>query len=150
MFPLDQGSCVGDFHLIADPSFCLGMKENTERTVDEYLGSQDLEPYEENERLLGRIASNPRFSKTSIQNPKVQEMIRMALYDLDRFRRFVLESRFLQIFQVEKEVSEKIATDDMELLKLALRWLEFGLVAGETLNMREELLKKGKESATPE
>jgi Fe-S-cluster containining protein len=149
MFPLDQGSHAGDFHFIAPPSLCLGMKENREQTVDQYLGSQDLESYEENERLFGRIASDPRFSKTGIQNTKIQEMIRMALYDLDRFRRFVLESRFLQIFHVEKEVSEKIATDDMELLKLAIRWLEFGLIAGETLKMREELIKKGDEGSGP-
>ena len=146
MFPLDQGSRAGDFHLIAPPSLCLGLREKTEQTVEQYLGSQDLESYEENEKLLGNIASNPRFSKTSIQNPKVQEMIRMALYDLDRFRRFVLESRFLQIFRVEKEISEKIATDDVELLKLALRWLEFGLIAGETLEMREDIVARSKES----
>ena len=65
----------------------------------------------------------------------------MALYDLDRFRRFVLESRFLQIFHVEKEISEKIETDDLELMKLAHRWLEFGLIAGETLKMREDMVK---------
>ncbi|HME46260.1 MAG TPA: YkgJ family cysteine cluster protein [Syntrophorhabdales bacterium] len=147
MFPLDQGSRVGDFHLIAPPSLCLGLRERTEQTVEQYLGSQDLGSYEENEKLLGNIASNPRFSRTSIQNPKVQEMIRMALYDLDRFRRFVLESRFLQIFHVEKEISEKIATDDVELLKLALRWLEFGLIAGETLEMREDIVARSKESS---
>lgn len=142
MFPLDQGSQAGDFHFIANLSFCLGLKEKRELTVHEYLEGQDLAPYGENERLLGRIASNPRFSKTNIQNPKVQEMCRMALYDLDRFRRFVLESRFLQIFHVEKEISEKIETDDLELMKLAYRWLEFGLIAGETLKMREDMVKE--------
>ncbi len=145
MFPLDQGNSAGVFRLIADPSFCLGMGEERETTVGEYLGGQGLSLYAESETLLGRIASHPRFSKEHIQNPKVREMCRMALYDLDRFRRFVLESRFLEVFEVEKEVAERIKTDDLELMRLAHRWLEFGLVAGETLRMREDVLK-GKKS----
>ncbi len=146
MFPLDQLGQDGDFQFITTPSFCLGMKEKKEWTVRGYLKSQGLALYNESESLLSRIASNPRFSRTNIQNPKVQEMCRMALYDLDRFRRFVLESRFLQIFQVEKEVAQSIATDDLELMKLAHRWLEFGLISGETLKMREDIVKGKKGS----
>ncbi len=151
MFPLDQGNSADAFRLIADPSFCLGMGEERETTVGEYLGAQGLSHYAESETLLGRIASHPRFSKEHIQNPKVQEMCRMALYDLDRFRRFVLESRFLEIFEVEKEVADRIKTEDLELMRLAHRWLEFGLIAGETLKMREDVLKgeemKGREAS---
>ena len=147
MFPLDQGGRAGYFNFIAPPSLCLGMHQGTEQTVERYLESQNVALYDENEKLLGRIASNPRFLKTAIQNTKIREMIRMALYDLDQFRKFVLESRFLHIFDVEKETSEKIATDDLELLKFALRWLEFGLVAGETLKMREDLVSRGKGGA---
>jgi hypothetical protein len=95
--------------------------------------------------LLSKITSDPRLSMEKIQNPKVQDMCRMALYDLDRFRRFVLESRFLQIFYVEKEVVAKIAKDDLELMKLALRWLEFGLISGESLKIREDIIKGKKE-----
>ncbi len=142
MFPLDQGDSAGDLHFIADPSFCLGLAEESETTVGEYLGGQDLSRYSESEVLLGRIATHPRFSKEHIQNPKVQEMCRMALYDLDRFRRFVLESRFLEVFEVEKEIADRVRTDDLELMRLAHRWLEFGLVAGETLKMREDVLKR--------
>jgi len=142
MFPLDQGNSADAFRFIADPLSCLGMGEERDTTVREYLGGQGLSLYAESETLLGRIASHPRFSKEHIQNPKVREMCRMALYDLDRFRRFVLESRFLEIFEVEKEVAEKIKTEDLELMRLAHRWLEFGLVAGETLKMREDVLKR--------
>lgn len=146
MYPLDQKDGNGEFHFIAQPSFCLGMEEDREWTVKEYLENQGLAPYNEMQILLERISSHPRFSREYIRNYKVQEMCRMALYDLDRFRRFVLESRFLQIFYVEKEIAEKIATDDLELMKLAHRWLEFGLVSGETLKMREDILK-GKENS---
>ncbi len=144
MFPLDQGDQPGEYRFITDHSFCLGMKEGAELTVQAYLEGQGMGPYNESERLLGRIATDPRFSKTAIRNPKLQEMCRMALYDLDRFRRFVIESRFLEVFEVDKERSQKIAGDDMELLKLALQWLEFGLVAGDTFRIREDVLQGAK------
>jgi len=141
MFPLDQSEANSGFHFAAQPSFCLGMVEDREWTVKEYLEDQGLAPYNEMQNLLEKISSHPRLSRENIQNPKVQEMCRMALYDLDRFRRFVLESRFLQIFYVEKEIAQKIVTDDLELMKLAHRWLEFGLISGENLKIREDILK---------
>jgi Fe-S-cluster containining protein len=146
MYPLDQGERDGEYHFTAQPSVCLGMKEDREWTVREYLQAQGADPYDEMQNLWGKILSHPRLMGENIRNPKVQEMCRMALYDLDRFRKFVLESRFLQIFYVEKETTEKIATDDMELMKLAHRWLEFGLISGETLKMREDLLQGKKNS----
>ena len=124
---------------MVDPSICLGMKKKREWTVREYLCDQELDPYNEMEKPFRKITSHPRFSQENIQNPKVREMCRMALYDLDRFRRFVLESRFLEVFYVEEEVRDRIKDDNLELMKLAYRWLEFGLISSETLKIREDL-----------
>jgi Fe-S-cluster containining protein len=146
MYPLDQSERNGTFHFIAQPAFCLGMGKDREWTVTEYLESQGVAPYNEMQKLLEKISSHPRLTKEKISNPKIQEMCRMALYDLDRFRRFVLESRFLETFYVEKEIVQKIKRDDLELMKLAHRWLEFGLVSGETLKIREDHLR-GRKSA---
>ena len=141
MYPLDQGEGYGKYYFVTQPSICLGMKEDREWTVGEYLRNQGLDSYNEMGNLLTKITSDPRLSLENIQNPKVQDMCWMALYDLDRFRRFVLESRFLQIFYVEKELIAKIAQDDLELMKLAYRWLEFGLISGESLKIREDIVK---------
>lgn len=141
MYPLDRKDLGDSFGVIADPRFCLGLGEESDQSVEEYLSSQGVPPYEEMERLLRRISEAPRLSAERIRNPKVQEMCRMALYDLDRFRRFVLESRFLQLFYVEKEVADKIPYDDVELMRLAFRWLEFGLVSGETMRIRQDVIE---------
>jgi hypothetical protein len=117
--------------------------------VRKYLKEQGLEPYEEMEVALRKLTAHPRLSEERIENPKVQEMCRMALYDLDRFRRFVLESRFLDIFHVEGDTIERIKMDDVELMKLALRWLEFGLISGGTLKIREDILR-GQNSKGPD
>jgi Fe-S-cluster containining protein len=149
MYPLDRGDREGHFRCIADPSKCLGMGEDKTRPVRKYLKEQGLEPYEEMEVALRKLTAHPRLSEERIENPKVQEMCRMALYDLDRFRRFVLESRFLDIFHVEGDTIERIKMDDVELMKLALRWLEFGLISGGTLKIREDILR-GQNSKGPD
>jgi Fe-S-cluster containining protein len=140
MYPLDRKEADDSFAIIADPGICLGLREESEQSVADYLVAQGVPPYEEMEGLLSRISGAPALCAERIQNPKLQEMCRVALYDLDRFRRFVMESRFLEIFYVEKEVAEKIPYDDLELMKLAFRWLEFGLVSGETMRIREDML----------
>ena len=144
MYPLDRGEREGEFTFIAEPSICLGMKEQRELTVGKYLRDQGLEPYNKMEKPFERIISHPSLSEEKIRNPKIQEMCRMALYDIDRFRRFVLESRFLEIFYVDKAIAnvKRIKEDDLELMKLAYQWLEFGLISGETLKIREDLLSR--------
>ena len=145
MYPVDRGEREGEFHLIVDPSMCLGMKEKRQWKVREYLYDQGLDPYNEMEKPFRKITTHPRFSQEKIQNPKIQEMCRMALYDLNRFRRFVLESRFLEVFHVDKEVVDRLKEDDLELMKLAYRWVEFGLISGETLKIREDIIKGGRD-----
>ena len=43
-FLLTREAGSGDFHFIANPSFCLGLKEKRESTVQEYLEGQGLAP----------------------------------------------------------------------------------------------------------
>jgi hypothetical protein len=148
MYPLDRDE--EGFRIIGESGFCLGLQEESDATVGDYLDGQDVTRYEEMEAPLKRLSSDPRLSGGKILNPKIQDMCRMAMYDLDRFRRFVLESRFLEIFEVDRGMVERIRTDDLELMRLAQRWLEFGLISGEGLRIREDVVQgKGTHSERP-
>lgn len=141
MFPLDRAEQEGFYRLVAPTELCLGLQEPWETTVGQYLESQGVQAYEEVEARLSRLGPTPALLREGIRNRKIQEMCRMAMYDPDRFRRFVLESRFLQIFHVERDLVEILPSDDVALLELGQRWLRFGLVAGESMKIREELVK---------
>ena len=54
-------------------------------------------------------------------------MLHMVCYNLDKFRRFVFESKFLERFVVDDETVDKIRRDDVELLKFGFKWLKFAL-----------------------
>jgi len=145
MYPLDKSEETGEYEFMVSEERCLGRKEPVEWVIGDWLADQGLPPYEEMDERFKTVTQYPRLLEAGIDQPQVQKMFRMACYDLDTFRRFVFETRFLKIFDVEPEIVEQIRTDDLALLELALRWLRFGLVCGDVLPIKEEYAKKKKE-----
>jgi hypothetical protein len=69
-------------------------------------------------------------------------MVFMALYNLDRFKDFVFKSTFLDRFDVDPVVIEKIKRNDVELLKFAFDWIKFGIFGQKTFQVRPEAAPK--------
>jgi hypothetical protein len=61
----------------------------------------------------------------------------MACYDIDAFRRFVFESRFLDVFDVSEEKIEKMKKDEIELMNFAFDYVKFLLMMKETLKLKK-------------
>ena len=68
----------------------------------------------------------------------------MACYDLDRFRRFIFKSTFLERFEMEPEVVAKIKEDDVELYHFAMKWLEYGLLGQHALKVKPDVMEAKK------
>jgi Fe-S-cluster containining protein len=126
MYPLDMND-DGTFRLITNPSRCLGLKEDDEWRIGEWLLNQGVVPYDEMNELFSEITAPLRAQEPEIENPQISKMIFMALYNLDKFREFVLKSTFLDRFEVEPIRIEKIKRDDVELLKFSFDWIKFGI-----------------------
>ena len=69
----------------------------------------------------------------------------MACFDLDRFRRFVMDSTFLERFDVKPGVVEKIKEDDVKLYHFAIRWLEYGLLGQHVLKVKSDVMEAKKQ-----
>jgi Fe-S-cluster containining protein len=98
---------------------------------------QDIERRDEIERGFRELVSHPWFIGGRQLDPKRMHMFYTACYDLDRFRSFVLESTFLDRFELEPELVGEIKTNDVALLQFAFRWLRFALFAEPTVRVRE-------------
>lgn len=133
-----------EFYTIVRKPFCLGFDEDKQWTVKEWKEDQGIDIYLEMEKPFKEITLSERLQKEKIINEDIRQMFYMACYDLDRFRRFVFESKFLEIFDIEKEVVERMKTDDIELLKFGFKWVEFGLIRGDTLRIRKDVLQAKK------
>jgi hypothetical protein len=86
------------------------------------------------------IALHDFFRRGGRLDPERMEMYYMGCYNLDSFKRFVFESRFLSYFDIEAEVVEAIRNDDAQLMQFAFRWLKFSLFNEPTVKVRADVL----------
>lgn len=129
-----------EYYSVMDVPFCRGLAEDKIMIVREWKAEQGIPVYREMEVFFKKITMNEILSNKKISNKKIQEMYYMASYDLDRFRRFILESKFLDLFDVDPETVEKIKQDDLELYKFAMKWLEYGLLGQHVLKVKPEVM----------
>jgi len=126
MYPLDIND-DGTFSLITDSSRCKGLNEDDKQKISDWLEDQGITPYDEMNEHFSSLTIQLQAQELDIDNPKVQQMTFMALYNLDKFRDFVFKSTFLDRLEVEPERIEKIRNNDEDLLLLAFDWIKFGL-----------------------
>ena len=126
MYPLDVND-DGTYHIIADRSRCRGLNETNSWQILDWLRAQGTGSYDESNRLFTSFTLQLQAHQLDIDNPQIAKMTFMALYNLDKFREFVFQSSFLDRFELEQDMVEKIKTDDEALLKFAFDWLNFGL-----------------------
>ena len=122
----------GEFYFLVNESHCLGFQEDREWTVEEWIQDQGVGIYNEMNRPWMEIVTS--------KNPRLREltehklgMFYMVSYNLDRFRDFVFHTKFLKLFDVSAEEIQKLASDEVELMKLGMRWLKFALFGEDTL-----------------
>lgn len=125
-------------HFLFEDEFCQGRTEGEHWTVERWKQSEGIVAQEDLEAGFREIVSHPWFIGGKRQlDPKRMEMFYTGCYDVDGFRRFVLESTFLERFEIDTELIERIKTQDEALLRFAFRWLRFALFAEPTMKVRE-------------
>jgi Fe-S-cluster containining protein len=134
-----------EYYSIMDIPFCLGLHQDQTSTVADWKESQGITIYREMEKFFKKIMMSPLLADKKITNKKIQEMFYMACYDLDRFKRFVFESQFLKLFEVDPETVEKIKQDEVELYKFAMKWLEYGLLGQHVLKVKADVIEAKKQ-----
>jgi Fe-S-cluster containining protein len=133
------------FYFLLSEDHCMGHAEGREWTIKEWLDDQGVGPYDEFGELLKEITLHPRLQAGHVLEPKQLELYFMATYELDRFRRFIFESRFLETYEVDPDVVAELRTDDEELLRFGLKWLRFALFGDPTAKIKAEVLEAKRE-----
>ena len=88
------------------------------------------------------ITHHDYFQKGNKLDSGKTKLLYTACYDLDAFKRFLFETRFFDIYDVEKEVIEKIKNDEEELLSFGYRWVRFSLFSEDTLKLKDKEMDK--------
>ncbi len=133
MYPLGMAEPKGPnaaaqrFYFLVEEQLCHGHKAGCEQSIREWIEKQRLEPFDQMQAPFLEFMSHPGWEEPESRSEQKLAMFYMALYDLDRFRRFVSETRFLDLFEVDEARLQAIAEDDEELLEFAIDWLAFSL-----------------------
>lgn len=137
-----------EFHFLVKESHCKGHDEDKVQTVEQFRREQGIEDYDRLNRgwidILMKMVSWKTLGGPGGKDvtPQTQKMFYMVSTDVDAFRRFVFESRFLQIYLVDPNVIEDLKTNDEALLQLGFDWLKNVLFNEPTIVMREDILQR--------
>jgi hypothetical protein len=124
--PMDDSGQVERFFFLLEEDFCKGHLEQHENTVAGWIDEQGVAEYDEAGELFKPVSMHPFWDRGDI-SPSKMDMFFMASYDVDRFRRFIFDSTFLDKFVVDDEVVEQIRVDDTALMRFGFDWLRFAL-----------------------
>jgi len=142
LFPLTQGSALAgvtieDAYFCKRLDFCQGFSQRQEWTVAQWKADQGLEAYDVLnhdwlEIILKRGAFNP-----PADDARAQTLFSLVAYDIDKFRRFVLETPFLEIFEIPSDVAEVLEKSDEDLLRFGYSYLKVVLLREDARQMKD-------------
>ena len=124
-----------EFYFFVKEEHCLGFKEDKEWTVRSWRDDQGVDVYDDINRGWKEILFRRNQPGAALDDKK-QKAFYMACYDIDRFRRFVFESKFLEAFDIDDKRLEKIRNDELELMKLGFDYTKYVLLIEETLKKK--------------
>ena len=144
LFPITQGSSleengIRDSYFCKCLDFCQGFIEGQEWTVARWKSNQGLEPYDELNRQWLEIILKRSTLSPPAEDARASAVFSMVAYDLDKFRHFVFETPFLEIYEIPQDVAAVLQESDSELLRFGYKYIKMVLLIEDVLQMKEEM-----------
>jgi Fe-S-cluster containining protein len=137
-----------DFYFMVREAHCKGFEEDKEWTVKQWRKDQDIEPYDEiNRSWMEFLLRKKSFGFQADLSEQSRSMFFMVSSNVDRLKRFIFESSFLEKYDVDDETLQKIKTDEVALLKFGLDWLQSALFGSDKVKLKDEVLKAYKKKS---
>jgi Fe-S-cluster containining protein len=133
----EKGSEHEEFFFFIREPHCLGYQEDAEWTIESWRIDQEVNLYDEMNREWKEIQLRQNLPGHGL-DPNKQAQIYTAFYDLDRFKRYVFESKFLTVFDIEDKEIEQIKNDEIALMKFGINYIKHLLMLEETLKLKKK------------
>jgi hypothetical protein len=142
MYPVFPVSSEEEEFLIEQKATCLGFRENKQTTVREWKRDQDIDIYDKMNEPYKDITLHDFFQNGNKLDSGKAKLLYTTCYDLDAFKRFLFETRFFDIYDVEKEAIDRVKNSGEELLSFGYRWARFSLFSEDTLRLKDKQMDK--------
>jgi len=132
-----------EFFFLVKEDHCKGFEEDTEWTVDSWRQDQESDLYDRmNRDWMELLLRKKSFGEETEMPERAKELFFMVSTNMERFRSFVFESRFLDTYVVKSKLLRKILEDDVELMKFGFEYLKVAVFGAESdfLKLREDIL----------
>lgn len=131
------------FFFIVREDHCKGFLEDKEWTIREWREDQGVDLRDEmNKEWLRLVMRRKSFGHQANLSDQAKRMFFMASTDLATFRRFIFESSFLETYEIEEELLQKIKEDDVELMLFSFTYLANTLFGVQSLKIRDDKIKE--------
>ncbi len=128
-----------EFYFFVKEPHCLGYHEDKEWTIESWRIDQGVNTYDEMNREWKAIQLRRNMLGQAELDDKKQAQFYMASYNFDSFKRFIFDSRFLDVFALDMETIEKIRTDEVELMKFGFKYIKYIMMLEQTLKVKKEV-----------
>jgi len=129
------------FFLVKEPH-CKGHEEPKHWTIREWRADQGVDLRDEmNKEWLRLVMRRKSFGLQATLSEAAKRMFFMASTDLDTFRKFIMESSFLDTYEIDAETIAKIKEDDVELMLFSFKYLANTLFGVAGLTIKAEKIK---------
>jgi len=129
-----------DFYFLIKEEVCRGFDEDNEISVKEWMEDQEIDLYNKMGQGFKEITLHSYFQEGKDLSPQKMEMFFLVCYNIDKFRGFILNSSFLDKFEVDEETQRNIEKDDVALLAFGYDWLKFALFGEKTMKIKTDVL----------
>jgi hypothetical protein len=130
-----------EFYFLVREEHCKGFLEDTDWSIASWKDDQEVSLYEAMNAQWKEILMRRNLPGVAELGEGKRAQFFMASYDLDAFKRYVFQSRFLQVFDLSREEVETLRRSEEELMKFGFRYLKFLLGLEQTLRVRQEVFK---------
>jgi Fe-S-cluster containining protein len=120
-----EGADDKGFYFFVNEPHCKGFEEACQWTVEEWRKDQEVDLRDDvNAEWTDLVVRKRSFPANIKLTDKAKEMFFMVSYNIDKFRRFVFDSSFLERMPVDEATQAQLKEDDVALLKFGVRWLK--------------------------
>jgi len=132
MYPLGRGTKLGrdgkpdERFFMVKEDHCCGFNAGNNITAKEWMDNQNMQPYNESNDRLMRIMSMVKVTGKPI-TPKMSTMCFLALYQLDKFKDFIVEMNLFDKVEISQERKDSIMQNPAEVLNFSYDWIELVL-----------------------
>lgn len=126
-----------EFYFFVKEPHCKGFNEDKEWTVAKWRVDQGVDLYDDMNRGWREFFFKRNLKAEKLDERK-QKAFYIACYDIDAFKRFVFESRLLEIFDVSEDRLKKMKKEETELMNFGFDYVKFILMIKETLKLKNK------------